>query len=41
MIGNNSPISTQGHEPDPSFETALRILEVSIGRISVLGSNPE
>lgn len=39
IIGNSSSISTQGHEPDPGFETTLRVLEVSIGRISVLSPN--
>ena len=41
IIGNNSPISIQGHEPDPSFETTLRVLEVSIRRVGVLNPNPE
>ena len=41
IIGNNSPISIQGHEPDPNFETTLRVLEVSIRRICGLGPNFE
>ncbi|KAL8797596.1 MAG: hypothetical protein Q9195_000413 [Heterodermia aff. obscurata] len=41
IIGNNSPISTLGHEPDPNFETTLRVLEVSVGRISDLSPNLE
>ena len=29
MIGNNTPISITDHEPDPEFETTLRVLNVS------------
>lgn len=28
MIGNNGPVDTSGHEPDPKFDTSLRVLEV-------------
>ena len=29
IIGNNVPISITDHEPDPEFETTLRVLDVS------------
>ncbi|KAI4091810.1 MAG: hypothetical protein LQ344_003914 [Seirophora lacunosa] len=28
MIGNNGPVDTSGHEPDPKFDTSLRVLEI-------------
>ena len=28
MIGNHAPMDTSNHEPDPSLETTLRVLEV-------------
>ena len=28
LIGNHSPIDTTGHEPDPQFETILRVLDI-------------
>lgn len=36
IIGNHTPIDTSRHEPDPSLETTLRVLEVCKYRI-VLG----
>ena len=31
-IGNEAPIDLSGHEPDPEFDTVLRILEVCLSR---------
>ncbi|KAI9785860.1 MAG: Structural maintenance of chromosomes protein 6 [Peltula sp. TS41687] len=28
LIGNNQPIDTSNHEPDPTFDTTLRVLEI-------------
>lgn len=28
MIGNNAPVDTTNNEPDPEFDTSLRVLEV-------------
>ncbi|KAL8649422.1 MAG: hypothetical protein Q9210_004404 [Variospora velana] len=28
MIGNNGHVDTSGHEPDPKFDTSLRVLEI-------------
>lgn len=37
IIGNDSPISIQDHEPDPGFETTLRILEVFVRLVTSSG----
>ena len=28
LIGNHHPLNTEGHEPDPQYETILRVLEI-------------
>lgn len=37
LIGNDTRINTSNHEPDPDFDTILRVLEVLCSTYALLG----
>lgn len=44
IIGNNQPIDITGHEPDPHYDTILRVLDIdndSVRRQLIIGQNIE